>query len=466
MDLCEEDDKNIRINALKGLPKICQAYPGNVSQIAVILTQLLNEEDPVEVQVVKQGLDELMEISLKDTLIALLQQIANPTTVEETKQGEALREKAIDYLSDILKRKRYKIQPQLQVKETEEEVIKEMEKVLHLFSSPSENFTNKEKEAENMRLFLGILSRFKTFEEDGGKWLALLKTHCPVDLNKPLDLGSNDDKWKLRKFIGFLRVAKRAMKSQQDNSQFFPYLMQNVFPLLSTLKTTNADDEKLRVDSLKTISEVSQFTSENLSRMFIGPIYNSLKSELSETNLNFTNIECFLFTFHQLAQKAKGSLNELCGIKIITGQPTDTYGDFKHLREQMIKMLTSLETTISPFLEKLRLVIKKLYEEGKDKNRDQIRSYNQTCNCLDNILVMARALKKYKPDFLTYAQCQPSWIISRKKEKRKTLGKRKQSDDNKEQQGKQKQRKQTKQEQKKQTSNRNQGRRGRGGKRI
>ncbi|KAI3748639.1 hypothetical protein L6452_11878 [Arctium lappa] len=43
--------------------------------------------------------------------------------------------------------------------------------------------------------------------------------------------------------------------------------------------------------------------------------------------MNFTYVECLLYTFHHLANKAPNATNNLCGYKIVTGQPSDRLGE-------------------------------------------------------------------------------------------------------------------------------------------
>ncbi|KAI3769457.1 hypothetical protein L6452_00559 [Arctium lappa] len=43
--------------------------------------------------------------------------------------------------------------------------------------------------------------------------------------------------------------------------------------------------------------------------------------------MNFTYVECLLYTFHHLANKAPNATNSLCGYKIVTGQPSDRLGE-------------------------------------------------------------------------------------------------------------------------------------------
>ncbi|EFC37395.1 apoptosis inhibitory 5 family protein [Naegleria gruberi] len=420
LDLCEEEDKSIRINATKGLPKLCINNTVNISQVTSILTQLLKEEDPVEAKVVRQSLNELMDIDPKETFKSLLDLVATPAVQDSPKETELLREKTVEFISEIMFKKRKAIQAKLSGEDTEKEIITVIEKILRLFASSS--FSNKEKEAEHMRLFLSLVARLKSYEKDSFKFMQFLRNHIPVDLTKPLDLADEEDRWKLRKLISFLRAAKKGMVHLKDNAPYFSYLMNQIFPSLNNLNTSVPEEDKLRVDTLKAITEIALFTSENHSRAILPLIYQTLKNEIPEKDaanpkLNLTNIECFLFIFHQLAFKAQGSLNEICGIKIITGQPTDNYGDFKQLRQDMLQRLGNLEAAVSPYVPRLEESIKVLKAEKKEENKEKVRMETQILNCAKNILELTRALKKNRPDFISTLTTKPSWITYRKKVK-------------------------------------------------
>lgn len=417
MDLCDDEDRTLRIQAIKGLPKLCQLWNSQIHIITSVLVQLLRDADAGETQILKDCLNELMDLDAKTCFASALQQIATPSSGDEA----ILREKAIDYLSEIMKKKHINLQ--FEDEKVQEQFLKDAEKILSIFTSSSETFSNHEKEAENMRLFLSLISKLKMFKNDTVAWMKFLKKHCPVDVESNLNLKDDADKWKLRKFLSFLRAAKKGMTEQKENSPYFPFLMKHVFPNLKELQNSNAEDDKLRVATLRTIAEISHCTSEYYSRTFIPTIYDALKSEIPEkadasAMMNFTNIECYLFIFHRLAIKSPGSLNAVCGIKIITGQPSDTFGDFKHLRQEMIQKLTVLEQICSPYVGRLKSLVAQLKKEGKEKNAEEVRSKTQIFKCIENVITLAKALKKPRPEFIQFSNLMPSWIAMRKKLKK------------------------------------------------
>jgi hypothetical protein len=63
LDLCEDDDIQIRRMAIKELPAFCKDAKENTPRISDILAQLLNASDPNEVQQVNTSLSVLSKVS-------------------------------------------------------------------------------------------------------------------------------------------------------------------------------------------------------------------------------------------------------------------------------------------------------------------------------------------------------------------------------------------------------------------
>jgi hypothetical protein len=115
-----------------------------------------------------------------------------------------------------------------------------------------------------------------------------------------------------------------------SNSKFLNYINKHLLPVFDKLP----EDKKL--DLLKNLAESSPYTSAQDARNLLPSILQLLKKYMPQKKtgeeLNFTFVECLLFTFHQLAHKTPNTTNSLCGYKIVTGQPSDRLGeDFKEL---------------------------------------------------------------------------------------------------------------------------------------
>jgi hypothetical protein len=126
LDLCEEESRNIRINAIKGLPLICADKKEHVAHISNVLGQLLVEDDKVELDTIKKSFIQLFKIDTKAALQALFQQISSPDDQDSDVSGK-LREQALLFLQDkIMTDKKELIDPHPEV---EQLVSSEIQKV-------------------------------------------------------------------------------------------------------------------------------------------------------------------------------------------------------------------------------------------------------------------------------------------------------------------------------------------------
>ena len=75
LDLCEDDDVAIRKQAIKDLPSFCKDQQGYVSKIADVLGQLLQSEEPSELDAVHSSLVALLHIHAPDALRGMFTQV-------------------------------------------------------------------------------------------------------------------------------------------------------------------------------------------------------------------------------------------------------------------------------------------------------------------------------------------------------------------------------------------------------
>lgn len=72
LDLCEDENVQIRRQAIKNLPQLCKETKEHVPRIADILAQLLIVDDSVELQQVHLSLETVMAIDPKGTFAGLV----------------------------------------------------------------------------------------------------------------------------------------------------------------------------------------------------------------------------------------------------------------------------------------------------------------------------------------------------------------------------------------------------------
>lgn len=90
LDLCEDDDVDIRKQAIKDLPNLCREMKEFLPKIADVLVQLLQTEDKGEMVVIQNSLMSLFRRDAKGTLVGLFSQVRNG--------GDIVRDRALKFL--------------------------------------------------------------------------------------------------------------------------------------------------------------------------------------------------------------------------------------------------------------------------------------------------------------------------------------------------------------------------------
>jgi hypothetical protein len=118
LDLCEDEDVQIRRQAIKDLPLLCKDNSDYTPKIADILAQLLVAEDAAELQQVHQSLQQLVKMDAKGALTGMFSQIIAG--------DEQTRYRNFQFLSG----KFMKMEPEIITKEIEEFIITEIKKIM------------------------------------------------------------------------------------------------------------------------------------------------------------------------------------------------------------------------------------------------------------------------------------------------------------------------------------------------
>lgn len=72
LDLCEDENIQIRRQAIKNLPQLCKETKEHVPKISDILAQLLIVDDPVELQQVHLSLETILKIDARGAFAGLV----------------------------------------------------------------------------------------------------------------------------------------------------------------------------------------------------------------------------------------------------------------------------------------------------------------------------------------------------------------------------------------------------------
>nr|QMS47769.1 apoptosis inhibitor-5-like protein [Fimbriaphyllia ancora] len=290
LDLCEDEDNMIRRQAIKSLPDLCKDTPEHLPRIADVLTQLLQSEDLAELTIVKNALTSLFKMEPKGTIGGLFSQILNGEEVS--------RESAIKFLSGVVEEYgKIVLHPS---HETEEYLVEEIKKAMADVTG------------EEFRTFMTILSSLKVMAA-AHQELADIVTE-QAELNQPFQPSDADI---VDRFLSCAKQAIPYFVKGASAQTFFSYLVERVLPKLNELVASDGEDIKLEM--LKLCAEMSPhgLTDENV-KSAIEPIYNLLleymplppgdeeektSEENAEPKLQFSYVECLIFTFHQLAKK-------------------------------------------------------------------------------------------------------------------------------------------------------------------
>ncbi|KAG7456358.1 hypothetical protein MATL_G00251420 [Megalops atlanticus] len=289
LDLCEDEDVSIRRQAIKELPRF--AAGENLPRVADILTQLLQTDDSAEFNQVNVALISIFKIDAKGTLGGLFTQIL---------QGEDIvRERAIKFLSTKMR-----VLPEdVMTKEVEDYIFTEIKKVL-------EDVTG-----EEFVLLMRILSGLKSLQTVSGRQQLVELVVEQAFLEQALNLADVDN---MDRLLQCTRQALPLFSKNVHSTRFVTHFCDHVLPNLSTLTSPVAELD-IQLEVLKLLAEMSPFCGDmekleaNLTMLFkkllefmpLPPenMENGENTGNEEPKLQFSYVECLLFSFHQLGKK-------------------------------------------------------------------------------------------------------------------------------------------------------------------
>uniref|UniRef100_A0A8C3B434 Apoptosis inhibitor 5 n=1 Tax=Cairina moschata TaxID=8855 RepID=A0A8C3B434_CAIMO len=289
LDLCEDEDVSIRRQAIKELPQF--ATGDNLPRVADILTQLLQSDDSAEFNLVNNALLSIFKMDAKGTLGGLFSQIL---------QGEDIvRERAIKFLSTKLKT----LPEEVLTKEVEEFILTESKKVL-------EDVTG-----EEFVLFMKILSGLKSLQTVSGRQQLVELVAEQADLEQTFNPTDPDC---VDRLLQCTRQAVPLFSKNVHSTKFVTYFCEHVLPNLGSL-TTPVEGVDIQLEVLKLLAEMSSFCGDmeklesNLKKLFdklleympLPPeeAENGENASSEEPKLQFSYVECLLYSFHQLGRK-------------------------------------------------------------------------------------------------------------------------------------------------------------------
>ncbi|GLT68935.1 hypothetical protein SLA2020_411250 [Shorea laevis] len=399
LDLIEEEELGVRVQAIRGLPLFCKDTPEHIAKIVDILVQLLAAEEFVERDAVHKALMSLLTQDVKASLTALFKHIGS---VDEPSTDEIIREKVLSFIRDkIFPIKAELLKPQ-----------EEMERhITDLIKKSLEDVTGAE-----FRMFMDFLKSLNIFGEKAPpermkELIGIVEGQA--DLDAVFNVSDADH---IDRLISCLYMALPFVVRGASSSKFLNYLNKHIIPVFDKLP------EERKLDLLKALAEISPYTTPQDSRQILPNVVQLLKKYMPRRKTgeetNFTYVECLLYTFHHLAHKVPNATNSLCGYKIVTGQPSDRLGeDFSELYKDFTERLSNVEELTRATMKKLTQGMaehnKAMAAAKSDEAKNNIKTQKQntttglrTCN---NILAMTKPLHSKTPSFIGDKSINLSW---------------------------------------------------------
>ncbi|XP_057524226.1 apoptosis inhibitor 5-like protein API5 [Amaranthus tricolor] len=388
LDLCEEEDLGVRVQAIRGLPLFCKDTPEYVSKIVDILAQLLMAEENVERDAVQKALMSLLRQDVKASLSALFKHVES---IDET-TDENIREKVLAFIRDkVFPVKAELLKPQEQMERHITDLIKK---------------SLRDVTAAEFNMFIDFLKSLNLFGDGAAhaRVRELIETiESQADLDAQFDVLDVDH---INRLISCLKIAIPIFMRGASNSKFLNYVHKHLIPVFDKLP----EDRKL--DLLKNLAESSPYTTPQDARQILSSVVQLLKKYMPRKKteeINFNYVECLLYMFHQLASKAPNATNSLCGYKIVTGQPSDRIGeDFSEQYKDFTERLKCVEELCRGAMKKLTQGMdeqNKRMASASKEDKEKIKTEKQnattglkTCN---NILAMTQPLHKSSPLFIS-----------------------------------------------------------------
>ncbi|XP_021992801.1 apoptosis inhibitor 5-like protein API5 [Helianthus annuus] len=404
IDLCEAEELGIRVQAIRGLPLFCKDTPEHIPKIVDILAQLLIAEENVERDAVHKALLSLLRQDVKASLTALFKHIesVDEPIADDKPIADDNRERTLIFIRDkVFPIKSELLKPQEQMERHITDLIKKS----------LQDVTGAE-----FKMFMDFLKSLNIFGDKAPtervqELIEIIESQA--DLDAPFDVSDGDH---IDRLISCLYMALPFFLRGASSSKFINYLNKNIIPIFDKLP------EERKVDLLKNLAECSPYATPQDSRNILPSVVQLLKKYMparkTGEEMNFTYVECLLYTFHHLAHKAPNATNSLCGYKIVTGQPSDRLGeDFSEFYKDFTERLKCVEELAKATMKKLTQGMaqqnKTMATAISDEEKATIKTQKQnattglrTCN---NILAMTQPLHSKSPSFIGDKKINLSW---------------------------------------------------------
>ncbi|CAB3228432.1 unnamed protein product [Arctia plantaginis] len=414
-DLCEDDDIAIRKQAIKDLPTLCKDHKEHTQRIADILAQLLQTDDTTESTIVTNSLLSILKIDAKGALTGLFSQIHQNSDTEVT--NEVVRERCIKFLATKVKQ----LGREVINKEAEELIISECKKLLESQDVIAEEFDH----------IMDLLTWSKLGKSPLGR-KELVQIVAALAFT-PDDCHPEDPEY-LERITQCSQHALPLFSAQVDSNQFINFFCDHVLRRWDEIPTPEgAADAKL--DLLKLFAELTEHCGElENPQQKIDAVYDLLMKYLPEApveddgkdgnkteakpdeaksspSLQFSHVECALFSLHSLCRKSPDALS----------------ADAAKLKPLRLRLQYTARLT-QGYIKKLKEVTQKGEDADSEENKLKVAALKTT----SNINTLIRDLFRTPPSFKSKVQLS---FQSKKSEREKEVKEQSDSEDKKQSPG-------------------------------
>ncbi|XP_035230050.1 apoptosis inhibitor 5-like [Stegodyphus dumicola] len=371
LDLVEDEDISIRKHAVKYLPSFCKDSKEFVAKISDVLTQMLQSEDSAELATIQTALMTIMKLAVKETLQGIFIQISQT-------DEEVIRKRAIQFLCTKFKF----LPPDLATKEVEEFVLESCKKVFPAVSG------------EDFLSLMPLLSNLKI-----AKTISIQQALVNIIADQAeFDAEFQASPENVEGFLQCVRLAVPYFTPFVSSTQFVSYICLFVMPKLDEIKLLENGSE-LSLEVIKTLAEISPFTTQNehtnectevIYRILLDyiplppPTDAENGSKIEEPNLQFTHIECLMFTFTQLLKHNAEFLSA-----------SENSSRLKDLKARLQFLARGVQNGIKTFKESL------VSNKTKETKVDETKLKAIALRTMNNINSLIKDLFRSPPTFKT-----------------------------------------------------------------
>lgn len=371
LDLCEDPAVDIRKQAIKDLPTLCRDNKANLPKITDVLTQLLTSDDTGEITVIQNSIMSLLRKDPAGAIIGLFSQIHTGEDV--------VRERALRLLHTKIKTGGG---ADLLTKEAQAQLVAEIKK---MFASEEHGVT-----ADEFPRLLAILEYTSLPKTVSGQLEIANMIMGMAELDKSVDF----DYTSVELTDRLIQCAQHALpyfSTQVKSTPFCEYLCLRVLPHYYQLPDLPGIDTKSTL--VKTLAELSvsiggledpatcaaNVFERLIDYMPLPPVEED--GSLAEVPaLEFTKVECLMFTFHTICKQADKFLTE----------------DQERLKDFRVR-LQFLARGVTGYLKKLKEFLSS--PAGRKTEEEDVKIKQIALRSTENLQAMIRDLFHSPPIF-------------------------------------------------------------------